>query len=53
MTSTPTTGSATAEFLVRAGRFLTPGDGAADSHSVTRTGGRQGDVVYRDRGLEP
>ena len=49
MTSTPTTGSATAEFLVRAGRFLTPGEVAADSHSVTRTGGRQGDVFYRDR----
>ena len=25
------------------------GDVAADSHSVTRTGGRQGDVFYRDR----
>jgi nitrate reductase alpha subunit len=48
MTSTPTS-SATSEFLVRAGRFLTPGQVSPDMRSVMRTGGREGDVFYRDR----
>ena len=41
--------SATDEFLVRAGRFFTPGRVSADMRTVTKTGGREGDVFYRDR----
>ena len=43
------TRSATDEFLVRAGRFLTPGEVSEDLRTVTREGGREGDVFYRDR----
>ena len=37
------------DFLVKAGRFLTPGDISGDLRTVTRHGGREGDVFYRDR----
>ncbi len=37
------------EFLVGAGRFFTPGEVSADQRTVTRVGGREGDVFYRDR----
>ena len=43
------TTSATDEFLVRAGRFLTTGEVSADLRTVTKQGGREGDVFYRDR----
>ncbi len=41
--------NANADFLVRAGRFFTPGKASADGRTVTRVGGREGDVFYRDR----
>ena len=41
--------SATDEFLVKAGRFFTPGKVSSDLRTVTKTGGREGDVFYRDR----
>ncbi|MFC9293859.1 nitrate reductase subunit alpha [Streptomyces sp. NPDC057011] len=37
------------ELLLRTGRFFRPGEHAADWHSETITGGREGDVFYRDR----
>ena len=40
---------ATDEFLVKAGRFFTPGTVSSDLRTVTREGGREGDVFYRDR----
>ena len=43
------TTSATDEFLVRAGRFFTQGEVSADLRTVTKHGGREGDVFYRDR----
>ncbi|MDZ7577007.1 MAG: nitrate reductase subunit alpha [Candidatus Nanopelagicales bacterium] len=44
-----TTDAATADFLVRAGRFFTPGEVSADLRTVTRAGGREADAFYRDR----
>nr|WP_206040107.1 nitrate reductase subunit alpha [Rhodococcus sp. HNM0563] len=35
--------------MVRSGRFFTPGTGSEDGRTVTRQGGREGDVFYRDR----
>jgi nitrate reductase alpha subunit len=40
---------ATDEFLVKAGRFFTPGKVSEDLRTVTREGGREGDIFYRDR----
>ncbi|MDQ1250382.1 MAG: nitrate reductase / nitrite oxidoreductase, alpha subunit, partial [Actinomycetota bacterium] len=37
------------DFLVKAGRYFTPGKVSADLRTVTRHGGREGDVFYRDR----
>ena len=37
------------DFLVKAGRFITPGEVSSDLRTVTKVGGRQGDVFYRDR----
>ncbi|MQY11365.1 Nitrate reductase alpha subunit [Streptomyces sp. RB5] len=37
------------ELLLRTGRFFTRGDISPDLRSVTKTGGRDGDVFYRDR----
>ncbi len=41
--------TAAEDFLVRAGRFLTPGEVSDDLRTVTKVGGREGDVFYRDR----
>ena len=41
--------SATDEFLVKAGRFFTPGTVSSDLRTVTKVGGREGDIFYRDR----
>ena len=35
--------------LERSGRFFTPGEVSDDLRTVTRRGGREGDVFYRDR----
>src|SRR5690606_7859457 len=43
------TTSPTDEFLVKAGRFFARGDVSQDLRTVTRHGGREGDVFYRDR----
>ncbi|MEI2641705.1 MAG: molybdopterin-dependent oxidoreductase [Candidatus Nanopelagicales bacterium] len=43
------TTSPTDEFLVKAGRFFARGDVSDDLRTVTRHGGREGDVFYRDR----
>lgn len=49
MTRTPRTGGPIEELLERSGRFFTPGEFSDDLRTVTRRGGRQGDVFYRDR----
>ena len=46
---TTTRSDATDDFLVKAGRFFTPGEVSSDLRTVTRHGGREGDVFYRDR----
>ena len=43
------TTSATDEFLVRAGRFLSRGEVSDDLRTVTKQGGRDADSFYRDR----
>ncbi|GAD83585.1 nitrate reductase subunit alpha [Nocardia asteroides NBRC 15531] len=37
------------DLLVRSGRFFTPGTESADLRTVTRQGGREGDIFYRNR----
>lgn len=49
MTVTPHVGGPLEELLERSGRFFTPGEFSADLRTVTRRGGREGDVFYRDR----
>ncbi|WP_099040204.1 nitrate reductase subunit alpha [Mycobacterium neglectum] len=50
MTSTtPRAGGPIEELLARSGRFFTPGEFSDDLRTVTRRGGRDGDVFYRDR----
>ena len=49
MTTTPRAGGRIEELLERSGRFFTPGEFSEDLRTVTRRGGRQGDVFYRDR----
>ena len=49
MTTTEGVSTATSDFLVRAGRFFTPGTVSDDLRTVTRVGGREGDSFYRDR----
>ncbi|QNI08186.1 nitrate reductase subunit alpha [Mycobacterium kubicae] len=49
MTLTPHVGGHLEELLERSGRFFTPGEMSADLRTVTRRGGREGDVFYRDR----
>ncbi len=49
MTTTEGTSKATEEFLVKAARFFTPGSVSPDLRTVTKVGGREGDVFYRDR----
>ncbi|ORA61920.1 nitrate reductase subunit alpha [Mycolicibacterium elephantis] len=48
-TTPPRTGGRIEELLERSGRFFTPGEISEDGRTVTRQGGRQGDVFYRDR----
>jgi nitrate reductase alpha subunit len=49
VTATDGVSTATDEFLVKAARFFTPGDVSPDLRTVTKVGGREGDVFYRDR----
>ena len=49
MSTTPHVGGPIEELLERSGRFFTPGEFSEDLRTVTRQGGRQGDVFYRDR----
>lgn len=49
MTTTPGLDGPVADLLLRSGRFFTPGEISADGRTVTRTGGREADVFYRDR----
>jgi nitrate reductase alpha subunit len=49
LTATPHIGGTLEELLERSGRFFTPGEVSADLRIVTRRGGREGDVFYRDR----
>ncbi|MBV9350508.1 MAG: nitrate reductase subunit alpha, partial [Mycobacterium sp.] len=49
MTLTPHVGGALEELLERSGRFFTPGEFSTDLRTVTRSGGRESDVFYRDR----
>jgi len=46
---TESTSTATEEFLVKAARFFSPGTVSADLRTVTKVGGREGDIFYRDR----
>ena len=43
------TGGAVEDVLLRSGRFFTPGQFSPDRRTVTRNGGREGDIFYRDR----
>ena len=45
----PGTDGAVADLLLRSGRFFTRSDVSDDLRTVTKTGGREGDVFYRDR----
>ncbi len=47
--TTPRIGGAAEELLARSGRYFTPGTISADLRTVSRRGGREGDVFYRDR----
>ncbi len=49
MTTTQSNSTATEEFLVKAARFFTPGKVSPDLRTVTKVGGREGDIFYRDR----
>ena len=45
----PGTDGVAADLLLRSGRFFTRNDVSDDLRTVTKTGGREGDVFYRDR----
>ena len=45
----PGTDGAVEDLLLRGGRFFTRSDVSADLRTVTKSGGREGDVFYRDR----
>ena len=49
VSTTPHVGGPIEELLERSGRFFTPGEFSDDLRTVTRQGGREGDVFYRDR----
>jgi len=49
VTPTPRVGGPLEELLERSGRFFTPGEFSEDLRTVTRRGGREADVFYRDR----
>ena len=38
-----------ADLLLRSGRFFTRGDMSADLRTISKKGGREGDIFYRDR----
>ena len=46
---TPRIGGPIEQLLERSGRFFTPGEVSDDLRTVTRQGGREGDIFYRDR----
>jgi nitrate reductase / nitrite oxidoreductase, alpha subunit len=49
LTVTPHVGGPLEELLARSGRYFTPGELSTDLRTVTRRGGREADVFYRDR----
>ncbi|MFD4180697.1 hypothetical protein, partial [Rhodococcus sp. NPDC058514] len=49
MAASTGTGGSAEELLLRSGRFFAPGKFSSDLRTVTREGGREGDVFYRDR----
>src|SRR6478752_300026 len=49
MSVLPGTDGAVADLLLRSGRFFTKSEVSGDLRTVTKTGGREGDVFYRDR----
>jgi nitrate reductase alpha subunit len=49
MTSNSDPSLAVSEFLVKAGRFFNSGETSPDLRTITKKGGRDGDVFYRDR----
>ncbi|MBS9535569.1 nitrate reductase subunit alpha [Mycobacterium sp. M1] len=49
MTTTPHVGGPLEELLERSGRFFVAGEISPDLRSVTRRGGREADIFYRDR----
>ncbi|MGW5455695.1 nitrate reductase subunit alpha [Nocardia sp. NPDC003979] len=49
MTPPPHTGGRLEELLVNTGQFFTPGTISTDGRTVTRDGGREGDIFYRQR----
>ncbi|MEU4413505.1 nitrate reductase subunit alpha [Nocardia salmonicida] len=49
MASRARIGGPAEDLLVRSGRFFTPGVESADLRTVSRAGGREGDIFYRSR----
>ena len=49
MSVLPGTDGAVADLLLRSGRFFTRSEVSKDLRTVSKTGGREGDVFYRDR----
>ncbi|TQF66979.1 nitrate reductase subunit alpha [Rhodococcus spelaei] len=49
MVASTGTGGSAEDLLLRSGRFFAPGQFSPDLRTVTREGGREGDVFYRDR----
>ncbi|WKG09218.1 nitrate reductase subunit alpha [Nocardia sp. PE-7] len=49
MASRARIGGPVEDLLVRSGRFFTPGVESADLRTVSRAGGREGDIFYRSR----
>src|SRR5660397_223257 len=49
MSSHPGTDGPVADLLLRSGRFFTRSEVSGDLRMISKSGGRQGDVFYRDR----
>lgn len=49
MASSNRTGGAVEDLLLEGGRFFVPGTVSGDRRTVSRQGGREGDIFYRDR----
>ena len=49
MSSHPGTDGAVADLLLRSGRFFSRSEVSGDLRTISKSGGRQGDVFYRDR----